>query len=450
MLYGEDEDVDILNIDDEEEECVLKPIVQKTKSLSRQNSPRKRGKQAAVEPVKLSVYERAKEVLQQGELHHDSYNRDMCDPEGVPLIDDVSESRPLERIEVEMKSNGPISGMKLSPCGGLLAAFSTTGQILLFNVDTLELICTLKDDEEQNIDEFYCGQFVAGQPILIAGGKSKDRTQWSLDEDDSKIITCPIKVFSLETGKIIATLPGHEEEILCLKCVMMNGEQYLVSTSQDGYIVRWKMDSTYTKLLDRTRMADEETCMAFSVSFLPNTGNKLFLAACDDRLRLFDLEHAQIVQSFDPFYSCFCDCMKVFVPRCGLPVPLTFGGEDNNIDIEGSCDIGTDDSLLDSTRVFAYIVSRGVEMLDIEGETINSHPNKVMMHVLLFPKDKTSVFELHHLRSFSHSDYYSNSWITKLATNGRYIAAPTCNGKVFFFEIESGNVAAILNNHQGM
>lgn len=41
-------------------------------------------------------------------------------------------------------------------------------------------------------------------------------------------------------------------------------------------------------------MEDGITCMAFTVSFLPNTGNKYFLAACDGHLRLYDFEEAQV------------------------------------------------------------------------------------------------------------------------------------------------------------
>jgi IS1 family transposase len=38
------------------------------------------------------------------------------------------------------------------------------------------------------------------------------------------------------------------------------------------------------------QMMDGVTCMAFTVSFVPNTGNKYFLAAADENLRLYDFE----------------------------------------------------------------------------------------------------------------------------------------------------------------
>jgi hypothetical protein len=41
-------------------------------------------------------------------------------------------------------------------------------------------------------------------------------------------------------------------------------------------------------------MDDGITCMAFTVSFVPNTGNKYFLAACDEHIRLYDFESCQV------------------------------------------------------------------------------------------------------------------------------------------------------------
>jgi hypothetical protein len=48
------------------------------------------------------------------------------------------------------------------------------------------------------------------------------------------------------------------------------------------------------KLIEFTPMIDGVTCMAFTVSFVPNTGNKYFLAACDEHLRLYDFEQAMV------------------------------------------------------------------------------------------------------------------------------------------------------------
>lgn len=50
-------------------------------------------------------------------------------------------------------------------------------------------------------------------------------------------------------------------------------------------------------LLDAKKMDDGITCMAFTVSFVPNTGNKYFLAACDEHVRLYDFETCQVCEN---------------------------------------------------------------------------------------------------------------------------------------------------------
>jgi WD40 repeat protein len=145
-------------------------------------------------------------------------------------------------------------------------------------------------EKEPNIDEFYVGRFTPSGNHLVVGGKLKDRLRWSEQDDDNHILPCPLKVFDLMTGRVVAKFHGHEEEILCIKSVVFQGENYLCTSSQDGYIYKWKLDETWTKLVEKTRMSDDVTCMAFTVSFLPNCGNKYFIGACDDGFRLYDFE----------------------------------------------------------------------------------------------------------------------------------------------------------------
>lgn len=98
----------------------------------------------------------------------------------------------------------------------------------------------------------------------------------------------------METGKVIATLHGHDEEILSIKALRFNGENHYISTSQDGHIIKWRMADDWTTLVEMKKMEEEETCMAFNVSFVPNTGNKYFIAACDELIRLYDFEHGKV------------------------------------------------------------------------------------------------------------------------------------------------------------
>lgn len=174
------------------------------------------------------------------------------------------------------------------------------------------------------------GTFVPDQTLVLAGGKLKDRNNWSEADEDNNILPCPLKLFDILTGEVVCQLKGHTEELLCVKRVQFKGENYFLSGSQDGYLNKWHMDSDWRYVdfawIERTiacqyenemtrswiaslidmfacsdrslkvmeQMEDGITCMAFTVSFVPNTGNKYFLAAADENLRLYDFEHATV------------------------------------------------------------------------------------------------------------------------------------------------------------
>ena len=72
------------------------------------------------------------------------------------------------------------------------------------------------------------------------------------------------------------------------------GASYMLSSSQDGYIIKWHMSDDFRTVTTLTKMADQRTCMAFMVAFVPNTGNRYFVGACDEYVRLYDFEHAQV------------------------------------------------------------------------------------------------------------------------------------------------------------
>ena len=85
--------------------------------------------------------------------------------------------------------------MTLSPDGTLLATFSSVGFIKLWDVtNEFKMVRRLRDSRETNIEEFYCGQFVDSQELLVAGGKLKDRFRWSAQDEDNHIMPCPVKV----------------------------------------------------------------------------------------------------------------------------------------------------------------------------------------------------------------------------------------------------------------
>ncbi|KAJ3300785.1 hypothetical protein HK104_003755 [Borealophlyctis nickersoniae] len=354
------------------------------------------------------------------------------------MISSINEEHPLELIPgANIRDHGHITGMVLSPDGSMLATFCNLGLAKIWNLDTFEVIQNLKDDKEENIDEFYVGRFTPDMLHLVVGGKLKDRKRWSDDDDDNHILPCALKIFDVVSGEVVEKLENHEEEVLSIKAVTFKDEHYYVSTSQDGYINRWKMDETWSRLREQKRMEDGMTCMAFTVSFLPNTGNKYFAAACDENIRIFDFESAQLIQTFEGTFTSYCDCVKV-VHCIDYDAPPISWSE--------VLDAMEDES--DGKAMFTYLMSRGVEELDAENNTINSKPNSVTLHKLIYPKKKGGLFTLDLVKRYTHEEYRSNSWLVKVTSNGRYIAAPTYDGSVVIFNMKSGDVTSILRDHQ--
>ncbi|KAJ2746248.1 hypothetical protein GGI20_001528 [Coemansia sp. BCRC 34301] len=366
-------------------------------------------------------------------------------------IDFIDEDHPLELLPHSITDQMALTGMSLSPDGTLLATFGSSGHVHIWDTDTFECLTTLRDRNETNIDEFFVGQFSPNSEYLIVGGKLKDRKRWSEADEDNHIMPCPLKIFNVLTGDVVARLEGHSEEILCVKSVVYKGENYYVTTSQDGYIRRWHMDSDWVVLLDSMEVEDGVTCMAFTVSFLPNTGNRYFMAATDDHVTLMDLERCRIVQRFDPIYSSYCDCGK-FIELVEEPLyqarkPVIVDDSDAGVGGSSRVAAAAITELPEPAGPFAYFVTRGVELLDAEDNTVSSRPNTCTLHRLVYPTDPDGRFELQEIRRYHHDEYLSNSWLIRLTSNGRYILAPTLNGHVFVFSIATGQVTSVLRDH---
>ncbi|KAI9506887.1 WD40-repeat-containing domain protein, partial [Coemansia spiralis] len=332
-------------------------------------------------------------------------------------IDLIDEEHPLELLPHNISDQMALTGIVLSLDGTMLAAFGSSGQVHVWDTDTFECLTTLRDMSEPNIDEFFVGQFTPNAEYLVVGGKLKDRKRWSEADEDNHILPCPLKIFNVLTGEVVAQLEGHSEEILCIKSVVYKGENYFVTTSQDGYIRRWHMDSDWIVLLDSKEIEDGVTCMAFTVSFLPNTGNRFFVASTDDHVTLMDLENCAIVQSLADTTAA------------------------------GSASSSSPNAAAEPTAPYAYFVTRGVELLDAEDNTVSSRPNTCTLHRLVYPTEPDGKFELQEIRRFYHDEYLSNSWLIRITSNGRYLLAPTLNGQVFAFNIATGQVTGILRDH---
>ncbi|KAJ1735454.1 hypothetical protein LPJ72_001856 [Coemansia sp. Benny D160-2] len=369
-------------------------------------------------------------------------------------IDLIDEEHQLDLLPYNISDQMAMTGITLSPDGTMLATFGSTGQVNIWDVETFECLISLRDMSEPNIDEFFVGQFTPNSEYLIVGGKLKDRKRWSEADEDNHILPCPLKVFNVLTGEVVSRLEGHSEEILCLKSVVYKGENYYVTTSQDGYIRRWHMDSDWVVLLDTKEVEDGVTCMAFTVSFVPNTGNRFFVASTDDHVTLMDLENCAIVQRFDPIYSSYCDCGK-FVELVEQPLVQEIqgsavavdGSQSNPEDTSALPAASSNSSATEPSTPYAYFITRGVELLDAENNTVSSRPNTCTLHRLVYPTEPDGKFELQEVRRYYHDEYMSNSWLIRITSNGRYLLAPTLNGQVFVFSIATGQVTGILRDH---
>lgn len=376
------------------------------------------------------------EICNLSSLYPDEYWKNNAD--NGEMINFINEDCPLELVkEANIQDYSQIVGIVLSPDGEMLATFSTIGTAKIWDVETFDLIQTLRDADEEQIDEFFVGRFTPTMEHIIIAGKLKDRKKWSSEDDDNHILPCPLKIFDVVSGKVVSRLEGHAEEVLCIKNICYKGENYYVTTSQDGYIIKWKMKGdSWTELDSYTKMFDGITCMAFTISFLPHTGNRYFIAATDGDVSLFDFESAQIIQRFVTPYSHYCDCVKI-VDCLELPKPEFVWGQ--------SDELPTKDS-----PMFCYFITRGVEVLDADDDTVPSKPNKCHLEKLIYPTSEHDPFKIEDVNSFQDDNYHSNSWLIKVTSNGRYIVAPTYDGKLFIFNLKTGKLTGMLHYHDGV
>ncbi|KAG2223512.1 hypothetical protein INT45_000832 [Circinella minor] len=396
------------------------------------NNDKKRQKKVAAIVPEYNL-ERCQELAS---THPDSFWQFHADS-GYNMINTINETSLLEPVPTNMSDQAAITSMTLSSDGTLLATFSNIGAVKIWDIENdFKLVRKLRDMEEENIDEFYCGKFASDtQELLVTGGKLKDRHRWSSQDEDNHILPCPIKIFSITESKVLSKLEGHAEEILCIKTVKFDNGNYYISTSQDGYIRKWHVEDDWTTLIESTAMADGVTCMAFTVSFLPNTGNKYFMAACDESLRLYDFEEAQLLRTFDEMYSSYCDCGKF----------ITWLDEPKKEEEEEKDKMDQDNDV----APYSYFISRGAEMCDVD-EGVSSIPNTCILHKLVYPTKTGSQFQLETVKKFKHDDYHANSWLVKITSNGRYILAPTIYGQIFVFNILTGQLSGILKEHEDL
>ncbi|KAG2032003.1 quinon protein alcohol dehydrogenase-like superfamily [Suillus americanus] len=98
-----------------------------------------------------------------------------------------------------------------------------------------------------------------------------------------------IQIWDAKTGKLVATLKGHTEEVRCLAWTK-NGKT-LISGSFDNFIRIWD-----TTKWEQTAVLDEHTDVVFAIAISPN-GRILASASFDKTARLWNLDNGQPINS---------------------------------------------------------------------------------------------------------------------------------------------------------
>ncbi|KAJ9049635.1 hypothetical protein DSO57_1022256 [Entomophthora muscae] len=398
----------------------LKRGKKKSKSLKHSKLTKKKSHKVGVD----KGYD-PRAVLRLSVQFMDLYRRE--DP--TKMIDRISSVEFLTPKKDVMHDQGAVMSVKISPDGKLLASFCKVGHVKLWDLETFELLATLRDRSELDIDEFYVGVFSPNQKYIVTGGKRKDRRHWSINDNDNRILPCTIKVFDTLTGKVTARLEAHSEEVLGIKGAYFRGVHYYLSSGQDGCIWKWRLSEDHTQIISRSKIADSSS-IVFNVSFLPNVGNKYFIAACDKNLKIYDFETEKLVQTFETAYTAYCDNVKFVSPHSDIRE------EWDSID-EPSEDVD-----------FEYLVSRGIEELDEDGMMKSKNNNVITLHRLIYPGRVGGRFKLFEIKQFWDHKYYANSWCMNITCNMRYLVAPTSMGSLFFFCLRSGQVFSTYKEHR--
>jgi WD40 repeat protein len=70
--------------------------------------------------------------------------------------------------------------------------------------------------------------------------------------------------------------------------------------------------------------------------------------------------------------------------------------------------------------------------------------NRCLLYKLLYPTGKSAQFKVTLERTYQQEGYASNSWHMQLASNGRHLLAPTHDGLVCFFDLNTAKLVAFL------
>jgi hypothetical protein len=360
----------------------------------------------------------------------------------------VSASHELMLMQrIEMKA--PVQCVELHPSGQLLAVATILADIHLFRWTDLkwENVCALPTAmSEAYVDEIHTMSFSPDGNLLFAAGSRKCRHSFDSRDKDLKVLPSPLIVFNLSAVDASTGLvqrvewAGHSEETLKIACSSYQGTNHVLTCGQDGYVMKWTLGAVEGAAANQSqpwlpslaqppkRFSDNTTWIAFDIAFLPCTGNRYFLLAGDDGVKLLDFQSETVIASWPRLYSASCDSLRIFHAQS----PLDSGW---------------------------YFVSHGTESTDESatedgGESISSSPAELHLRLLLPPTVNSGTpFTVNHgwaLRSvstFSHELQQANAWPLRFAATSSLVFVPTVVGKVFVWDIKSNSLVAVLADH---
>jgi len=172
------------------------------------------------------------------------------------------------------------------------------------------------------------------------------------------------------------------------------------------------MNEDFSELIDFSRFENEKSEMALGLDFVPQCGFKFLLACCDSGLKLFDFETEKLLQEFPGLYGYLCDCVQFVFPE-------EISEEENEF----------------------HLITKGLEF---EEEV---KPSICHLMKLTLPTEGKGKFRLEQVNNFSHPTYFANIWSLKFVCNGRYIISVSAEGNLFVWNIRSGDLVAVINEH---
>jgi WD40 repeat protein len=138
-------------------------------------------------------------------------------------------------------------------------------------------------------------EFTQDGKHVIAIGKTKDLSTFNEETGDYEVLSGSVKIFDLLSGRLALSIEGHKQDVLGMKAVIFNGENYLLTCGQDGLIVKWHMSKSWNEKLGGVVLSPAGSGIAVSIDFVPQTGNKFVAISFDTGLKIYDFETHEVL-----------------------------------------------------------------------------------------------------------------------------------------------------------